>query len=74
MKKLLGIFLISILLVSCDCGCDNYKYYITDSKGNIWGTNRYTESNGCITFKYNEETHKVCGEYTIEKNKNYKGI
>ena len=74
MKKLFGILLISLLLVSCNCNCDNYKYYISDSQGNVWGTSHYTESRGCIIFKYNETTHKVCGQYTVEKNKNYKGI
>jgi len=73
MKKLLGILLISYLLVSCNCGCTEYKYYISDGNS-TWSTNHYTESGGCITFKYNETPHKVCGKYTVEKNKNYRGV
>lgn len=72
MKK---IFLI-VLLFLCSCS-SNYRYQITDKKGNTYFCNFYNETmDGCILFNdkpgYNNTPGyptRLCGDYIIEKLK-----
>jgi hypothetical protein len=71
MKKL-GLVLVlvaTMFLVSCNCG-GSFKYSIKGD-GHTYGTNSYKEADGCIKFKYNDNDVKLCGNYTLVKNKNY---
>ena len=74
MKKLIIIASIFIIgLSSCDCGCDDYKYTITDSRGNYYYTTDYTKDGDCISFKSkNGIPTTLCGSFRIKENINYK--
>lgn len=70
------IALISILLVLYSC-VPNYKYKITNSKGETFYCNFYNETeNGCVLFNKSPglnntpgEPYMICGKYTIENLK-----
>jgi len=72
MKKigLVLVLVVTIFLTSCNCGGTAYKYTVRGD-GHAYGTNSYKEEDGCIKFKYNKNDVKLCGNYTLVKNKNY---
>lgn len=72
MKKLglILVLFVAIFLTSCDCGNTTHKYSLIGN-GHSYGINSYKEEDGCIKFKYNKNDVKLCGDYTLIKNKNY---
>lgn len=81
MRNLLKIIVILawgfifINLIGCEgglCGCKDYKYRISQG-GKTWLTNEIKEENGCVAFKMdNGDPVRICGDYAIEEDKDFK--
>lgn len=74
MKKLKNVILsamLSVAMYGCICG-GNYKYLIRQD-GIAYNTNKIEYVDSCIEFTdSNDNLVTVCGNYSIEENKDYK--